>query len=219
MTAGRLGFAAGTRCAKRTPMAFQQIARRAAAAGALCGLLAMGGAQAQTAAQPDLFGVFKRVCADNAAVYARTTAAPEVQGWKAVNFPFPMPSSGGKLRRKAIRVQTAGKGAFSMFFAGTGDVEVGARRAPFEMCAVGAKPADMAGAVRQVQAWTGQTAQAGPRNLRSVRYHLGPEGRRGLVGPGKLSEVAAKLGPGSVVSVDIVPQAGATVISYSTIKL
>jgi hypothetical protein len=194
--------------------------RRAAPVGALCALLLAGSAGAQTApAQAELFATFKSVCADNAAAFARTTAAPEVQSWKAINFPFPMPAGGGKLRRKAIRVQTAGKDAFAMFFAGTGDIEVGARRAPFEMCAVGVKPADLPGAVRQVQAWTGQTAQAGPKNSRSVRYHLTPDGRRAPVGPGKLSDVAAKLGPGSVVSVDVVAQAGATVISYSIIKL
>jgi hypothetical protein len=201
-------------------MRFNTMARRTAAAGALCGLLGAGGSQAQTApAQAELFATFKSVCADNAAAFARTTAAPEVQSWKAINFPFPMPAGGGKLRRKAIRVQTAGKDAFAMFFAGTGDIEVGARRAPFEMCAVGVKPADLPGAVRQVQAWTGQTAQAGPKNSRSVRYHLTPDGRRSPVGPGKLSDVAGKLGPGSVVSVDVVAQAGATVISYSIIKL
>ena len=201
-------------------MRFNTMARRTAAAGVLCGLLGGGGAQAQTAlAQPGLFATFKRVCADNGAVFTRTTAAPEVQSWKAINFPFPMPAGGGKLRRKAIRVQTAGKDAFSMFFAGTGDIDAGARRAPFEMCAVGVKPADMAGAVRQVQAWTGQTAQPGPKNSRSVRYHLTPDGRRGAVGPGELKDVVGKLGPGSVVSVDVVAQAGATVISYSIIKL
>ena len=194
--------------------------RPAATAGALAALLLTGGAQAQTTpAAGELFGQFKRVCADNAAAYARTTAAPEVQAWKVINFPFPMPAGGGKLRRKTIRAQPAGKGAFSMFFAGTGDVEVGARRAPFEMCAVGAKPSDMAQMVRQVQAWTGQTAHAGPKNSRSVRYHLAADGRRAPVGPGKLSDIAGKLGPGSVVSVDVVQQAGATVISYSTIKL
>jgi len=193
---------------------------RALAVAAGFGLMLSGsGAAAQTSAPADLFGTFKSVCADTAGAYARSTAAPEVQGWKIIKFPLPLPTGGAKLRTKTIRAHTPEKGAMSLFFAGSGDVEVGARRAPFEMCAIGAKPADKASAVRQVQAWSGQAPQAGPKNSTSFRYHQAAGGERKPVGPGKLSEVAAKLGPGTIVSIDIVPQGGVTVISYSTIKL
>jgi hypothetical protein len=112
-----------------------------------------------------------------------------------------------------------GKGSVSLFLAGVGDVQAGARRVPFEMCAIVAKPGDVNGAVRQVQAWMGQAPQPGVKNSRSFRYHLTSAGVRTPLGPGDLKQVLGQLGPGTVVSVDVAPQGGAAVISYSTIKL
>jgi hypothetical protein len=196
------------------------ITGRAAAAALGCGLLAGPTvASGQPAAPAGLFSTFKSVCAENAGAYARATAAPEVQAWKRINFPLPLPTGGAKLRTKTIRAHTPAKGSTSLFFAGTGDLEVGGRRAPFDMCAIGAKPSDKAAAVRQVQAWSGEAPQAGPKNSTSFRYHQTAGGERKPVGLGKLGDVADKLGPGTIVSIDIVPQGGVTVISYSTIKL
>ena len=203
------------------PMSTSSITlRRAAAAVAGCALLLSStAATAQAVPPPDLFSLFKRVCADNEAVYASTTAAAEVQSWSKFALPIPLPTGGAKLRQKTIRTKGMGKGAVSLFLAGTGEVQAGAKRAPFEMCAIAAKPGDVHGAVRQVQAWIGQPPQLGEKNSRSFRYHRTSAGLRTPLGAGDLRDIAAKLGPGTIVSVDVALQGGAAVISYSTIKL
>lgn len=189
----------------------------AAAAG--CALLLGGaGARAQATA-PDLFGAFKRVCADNAGVYSRTTAAPDVQSWSKFALPLPIPTGEARLSRKTIRAKALGGGAFGMFFAGEGALKSPDRSLPFQMCAIAVKPAELGAAVRQVQAWTGEAPTATAKGVSSFRHHLAADGRRTALGPGKLSDITAGLGPGTVVSIDVALQRGATMISYSTLKL
>ena len=199
-------------------MAFSNIGRRASLAGALCAVLAVGGAQAQTAAPTDVFAVFKRVCADNGGAYARTTAAGEIQSWTRMPFPIPIPTGEATLKRKTIRAKKMPGGGFGMFFAGDGQLK-GKQPAAFQMCAIAGQPADFAAVLRQTQAWMNQPAVAGEKGMRSFRYHQAPDGRRTPLDPGKLREIAAKAGPGTIVSVDIVPEKNTTVISYSIIKL
>ena len=180
-------------------------------------LLLAGPAGAQTT--PDLFGTFKRVCADNNGAYTRTTAAADVQSWSKFSLPIPLPTGGAKLRQKTIRTKGQGKSAMSLFIAGAGDLPAGGKRAPFEMCAIVAKPGNFSGAVRQVQDWMGQAPVAGEKNSRSFRYHVNPAGVRKPLGAGEIKTLAGQLGPGTIVSVDVAPQGDAAVISYSTIKL
>ncbi|MBW3558203.1 MAG: hypothetical protein KY449_00330 [Proteobacteria bacterium] len=192
---------------------------RALAAAAGCALLLGAPASAQTAPTPELFGLWKRVCADNGGIYARTITAPEVQGWSRIPFPIPIPSKDAKLNKKTIRAKALGGGGFGMFFAGEGELKSAVRPAPFQMCAVAFKPGEFADVLRQAQAWAGQPAVAGEDGMRSFRHHLSADGRRTPLEAGKLRELASKLGPGTVISVDVAPSQGAAVISYSTIKL
>jgi hypothetical protein len=195
-------------------MAFIGGAERAFAAAAGCALLASPAA-AQT---PDVFSAFKRVCADNQAVYAHTTEAPEIQAWAKVPFPVPLPTSEAKLDRRTVRVSKTPKGV-ALFFAGQGRMQSGGSAAPFEMCAVGMEPTDFAGVVRLAEGMTGQAAIPGERGMRSFRWHEAADGRRTSLPAGKLREIAPKLGPGTLVSVDLVPKNKLTVVSYSTVKL
>ena len=184
-----------------------------------CGLFAVGPALAQAPAQqPDVFGIWKRVCADNAGNYDRTSAAAaRLEGWPKFGLPLPLPTGEAKLRRKVIRAHA--KEPFGMFFAGDGEVVTKERRLPFQMCAFGVKGADLAATVRQAQELTGQSPVSGTEGARSFRYHQTANGARTPLPAGKLRELAAKLGPGTVVSVDVKPQKATTLISYSTFKL
>jgi hypothetical protein len=65
----------------------------------------------------------------------------------------------------------------------------------------------------------GQAPISGAEGARSFRYHQASSGARTPLPAGKLRELAAKLGPGTVISVDVQPQKSTTMISYSTIKL
>lgn len=193
---------------------------RALAAMAACApVLGGAGASAQTPPQPELFGLFKRVCADNGGVYARTIAAADVQSWTKVPFPLPIPTGDAKLSKKTIRAKPTPGGGYRMFFAGDGELNSKDARAPFQMCAIGAKPASFGAVVAQVQQWMRQPPVAGEKGMRSFRYHLAPDGLRTPLEPGKLRDLAPKLGPGSVISVDVAPQKDLTLISYSIIKL
>jgi hypothetical protein len=101
----------------------------AAFAALTCGLVATDSASAQTAAAPELFDIWKRVCVDNAGDYDRTSAAAaKLEGWPKFGLPLPLPTGEAKLRRKVIRARA--KEPFGMFFAGDGEVVTKERRLP-----------------------------------------------------------------------------------------
>lgn len=217
----RSGLQGGPGALSAGAMSVSVNAKRALAAAAGCGLLlggAQAGAQSTSAPTPDLFGMFKRVCADNGGVYARTIAAPEIQGWSKFPFPIPLPTKDAKLHRKTIRVMKSGE-TMGMFFAGDGELKSAGRAAPFQMCAVAIQPAAFDATVQKAQALTGQPAVAGEDGMRSFRYHQTAGGKRTSLGAGDLKVIAPKLGPGTLVSVDVAPKQKLTLISYSIIQL
>jgi hypothetical protein len=193
-------------------------AKRALAAAAGCGLLLGGAPAGAQTPSPDLFATFKSVCADNGGVYARTIAAPAIQGWSKLPFPIPLPIKDAKLTRKTIRVKKSGE-TMGMFFAGDGELKSAGRSAPFQMCAVAIEPAVFETTVQKAQAMVGQPAVAGENGMRSFRYHQTADGKRTALGAGELKVIAPKLGPGTLVSVDVAPNKKLTVISYSIIQL
>jgi hypothetical protein len=173
-------------------------------------------AQAPASAAP--FETFKRVCVDTGGEYARVVAAPELQSWSKFPLPLPLPIKDVKIARKSIRAKTLGGGAVLMFFAGDGQMKTAARTVPFQMCAIGGKPADLATALRQVQGWTGQAPVDSGKGVQSFRFHEAGGKRTPLKG-GKLKEALAGLGAGRVVSVEVAPQKDTTMISYTLLSL
>jgi hypothetical protein len=174
-------------------------------------------AAAQAPAAPDLFDSFRTVCGDHRANYDRTTAAAAAKGWKAFPLPIPIPFKDGKLRRKSVRFQEVA-GGHLMFFAGQGEFAAKGGPAPFEMCAVAIEPAALAAAVRPLEAWAGAPAERSADGKLSVRFHEAG-GKRQPLPAGKLKELAKTLGPGTLISIDGVPNKGGAVLTYTVVKL